>query len=53
MKKTKRMTATISGLDGVAEGDLVRLAFWRDNTVGSNAAGTAVLRGCTLRFAFS
>ena len=51
-KKTKRITGTISGIDSVAEGDLVRIHFWRDNTVGSNAAGTMVLRGCTLRFAF-
>jgi len=51
-KKTKRMTGTISGIDSVAEGDLVRIHFWRDNAVGSNAAGTMVLRGCTLRFAF-
>ena len=53
VKKTKRVTITISGIDGVAEGDLVRIKLWRDNTVGSNAAGTAVLRGCTLRFSFA
>ena len=53
VKKTKRATITISGLDSVAEGDLVRIKLWRDNTVGSNAAGNAVLRGCTLRFAFA
>lgn len=49
-KKIKRITGTISGLDSVAEGDFVRIHLWRDQTVSSNAAGTLVLRGCTLRF---
>ena len=49
-KKSKRYTATISGLDSVAAGDLVLIKLWRNNGAAGNAAGTAVLRGCTLRF---
>lgn len=52
-KKSKRYTATISGLDSVAEGDFVLIKVWRNNGAAGNAAGTAVLRGCTLRFNFS
>lgn len=49
-KKTKRLSITLSNLDSAAAGDLVRIKLARDNTVGSNAAGLATLRGATLRF---
>lgn len=53
VNKILRVTGTISGIDGVAAGDHVRISCWRNNGASGNAAGTAILRGCTLRFTFS
>jgi hypothetical protein len=50
VKKMKRVPIALTGLDGVAVGDWVRVKFWRDNTVGSNAAGAVQVRGVDVRF---
>lgn len=50
VKKIKRASVTLTGMDGVAAGDWVRVKLWRDNTVGSNAAGAVQIRGVDVRF---
>lgn len=46
--KTVLLSIPLTNADSAAAGDMVRLKIVKDNTVGSNAAGAAILRLATL-----
>ncbi len=48
VKKTSAVVIAITNDDSAAAGDYVRIKIVRDNTVGSNAAGTASIRMAAL-----